>query len=85
MRTTYSSRIFLFGGGGVGDKARPLARGVLNTLLLILDTLISIFLFIMQWDEKELDTKFTPNFENFEEFGVKPRFPFSTQTVNMYL
>ena len=44
---------------------RPLARGVsgclLDILLLILDTLISIFLCIMQWDEKELDTQFTPN------------------------
>ena len=32
-----------------------------RALLLILDTLISIFLCIMQCDEKELDTQFTPN------------------------
>ena len=44
---------------------RALARGMsgclLDTLLLILDTLIFIILCIMQWDEKELDTQFTPN------------------------
>ena len=45
---------------------RPLARGVsgclLDTLLLIFDTLIHIFcVFLMQWDEKKLDTQFTPN------------------------
>ena len=34
--------------------------GVLDTLLLILDTLISILFCIMQWDEKELDAQFTP-------------------------
>ena len=48
------------------DDGRPLARGVsaclLDTILLSLDTLISIFfLCIMQWNEKELDTHFTPN------------------------
>ena len=61
---------FLFGVGEglrLRFSVRPLTRGVsscrfLHTLLLILDTLISIFfLCIMQWDEKELDTQFTPN------------------------
>ena len=42
------------------DEKRPLAKGVSGCLL---DTLISIFLCIMQWDEKELDAKFTPNAE----------------------
>ena len=32
-----------------------------DTLLLILDTLMSICLCIVQWDEKELDTHFTQN------------------------
>ena len=45
---------------------RHLARGVsgslLDTLLLILDTPnIHIFVYIRQWDEKELDTQFNPN------------------------
>ena len=44
---------------------RPLARGVsgclLDTLLLILDTLISIFFVYNATDEMELDTQFTPN------------------------
>ena len=43
---------------------RPLARGVsgylLDTPLLILNTLYPYVLCIMQWDEKELDTQFTP-------------------------
>ena len=51
---------------GNNIPGRPLARGVSGCLL---DTLfadsghpnIHIFLFIMWWDEKELDTQFTPN------------------------
>ena len=36
----------------------PLARGV---SVYLLDTLISIFLCQMHWDDKELDTRFTQN------------------------
>ena len=39
-------------------------RGVwvsLDNLLLSLDTLICVYIYIMQWNEKELDTQFTPN------------------------
>ena len=60
--------MFMYVGAFVEEDkmvSRPLARGVsgclLGTLLLILDTLISIFLCILQRDEKELDTQFTPN------------------------
>ena len=46
-------------------SVKPLARGesgcLLDTLLLILDTLIYIFLCLMQWDKKVLETQFTAN------------------------
>ena len=48
---------------GVG--ARPLAIVVsgclLDTIMMMFDTQISIVFCIMQWDEKALDTQFTPN------------------------
>ena len=47
---------------GTRSWARGVCGCLLDTLLLISDTLISVFFVcIMQWDDKELDTQFTPN------------------------